>query len=837
MSTVPRNILRLTRTLHSRIPILGNWLRARAIDQLFASQHPDALAVLLNAATDSGYAQTPTIIAKLSELKNQEQIDPVCAKWEKTRHPALERLIREQRWIASAPTDLRVRTALLHKAHDTLHKSPQDAGEIARCLTNCCQNEEGELGNAAADCLRSLKHPSAINALCEVWADTRAPTLGNIIRETGYLAQEPLSLRALVLVHRRLHIEQVSEENTPPNPALIPHFLTLCSDTDPEIAAFARQMLETLTSPALQNAVCMRFLRAEDKLGHRARDIACEQNYLPRDRYSRAIFHFLTEQWEAYEALDFDNSLLRTAYEFAADDLRQRMATTARQAGRIAWVEAITGRRRQRNLGEMTPNEWEIAVQVLTEGRRWEELWTLASEAPAPRSAPLIAFLAQQNFTPPPAQAAFFDELRKLSLRAKAAPLPDETFHLCHTVHAASGEIYCLALDTSTLAVGTSRWTTHVWSLPDVTPLATLEGEWDWSSINSIALTPDKIILGTWQGVWSYARTNPDTPLPFGKHSRPITNIALHPNCAVLASGSHDHSIQLWDVTTTDPTAQLRGHIAPIDHLAFHPTRPLLASGDDRGEVRLWNTKTQTCETILQEHQKLITALRFTQSGHLVTASRDQTIHIWRIPHESAANPELIRVLDDHTGAITDITLSPDERILATASADNDIRLWRMPEGRPLRTLIGHTNPVMELAFSPDGRFLASGDRSGNTRIWRTNGEPIQTLPAHPTMIVALRFTSDGEHLICASRDGMIRVHAITLGALLARAPASISPGDIARVREALRRDANPHPGDPDPRWLEYLLALLHARTRYDIELDDAVAAISIGEFDIEIEG
>jgi hypothetical protein len=62
--------------------------------------------------------------------------------------------------------------------------------------------------------------------------------------------------------------------------------------------------------------------------------------------HQRALFYFLTGQWEQYESLDFDHTLLRMVYEAGHEDLRKRIAEQARRAGRVDWVEVVTGGRR-----------------------------------------------------------------------------------------------------------------------------------------------------------------------------------------------------------------------------------------------------------------------------------------------------------------------------------------------------------------------------------------------------------------------------------------------------------------------------------------------------------
>jgi hypothetical protein len=108
-----------------------------------------------------------------------------------------------------------------------------------------------------------------------------------------------------------------------------------------------------------------------------ALEIALAAGYAPRDANRRALFYFLTEQWEKYESLDFDQSLLKSAYQMQDDGLRARIAAVARKAGRGELVEVVSGGRQGLRLSQMTDQEWEAVLEVLVTSRRWEEMWRL----------------------------------------------------------------------------------------------------------------------------------------------------------------------------------------------------------------------------------------------------------------------------------------------------------------------------------------------------------------------------------------------------------------------------------------------------------------------------
>ena len=66
----------------------------------------------------------------------------------------------------------------------------------------------------------------------------------------------------------------------------------------------------------------------------------------------------------------------------------------------------------------------------------------------------------------------------------------------------------------------------------------------------------------------------------------------------LLASGSHDRSVRLWDVDAGTCTAVLRGHTNWVHCLADLGGGRLL-SGSDDGSLRAWNTATGACLAVV----------------------------------------------------------------------------------------------------------------------------------------------------------------------------------------------------------------------------------------------
>ncbi|KAF8290874.1 hypothetical protein DL93DRAFT_2146610, partial [Clavulina sp. PMI_390] len=131
---------------------------------------------------------------------------------------------------------------------------------------------------------------------------------------------------------------------------------------------------------------------------------------------------------------------------------------------------------------------------------------------------------------------------------------------------------------------------------------------------------------------------------PLTGHTGFVTSVAFSPDGAILASGSGDQSIRLWDVQTQSAKGEpLTGHTQYVRSVAFSPDGAVLASGSHDKSIRLWDVQTQSAKgEPLTGHKWSVTSVAFSPNGAvLASGSDDESIRLWDVQTQSAKGEPL----------------------------------------------------------------------------------------------------------------------------------------------------------------------------------------------------
>lgn len=247
-------------------------------------------------------------------------------------------------------------------------------------------------------------------------------------------------------------------------------------------------------------------------------------------------------------------------------------------------------------------------------------------------------------------------------------------------------------------------------------------------------------------------------------HTGPVWSVCYSPDGARVVSGSDDHSLRLWDIAGARSLRTFQGHIAEVLSVRFSPDGTRLASASEDRSVLLWDVASGKVLRVLQGHFNGVWAVRFSPDGSLVaSASADRTVHLCE-----AASGTLLRVLEGHADVVRSLAFSPDGLLLASASYDGSVRVWDVTSGGLLPVLEGDAGPLQAVSFSPDGTLLAATSHQGSLHLWDVaSGRRLRTRRWDSPGVLAVRFSRDGTQLVSASADGRLRRWNASSGQLL----------------------------------------------------------------------
>ncbi|KAF9297290.1 hypothetical protein BGZ88_010473, partial [Linnemannia elongata] len=263
---------------------------------------------------------------------------------------------------------------------------------------------------------------------------------------------------------------------------------------------------------------------------------------------------------------------------------------------------------------------------------------------------------------------------------------------------------------------------------------------------------------------------------------------------SVLASGSSDKTVRLWDTSSGNNIFVMKGHTDSISSIAYAPNGQQFVSGSNDTTVRIWDVSTKESLATLTNHTDRVSSVAYSPDGqYIVSASWDMTLRIWR----SFSPFDQVSVLRGATKKITGLSVSPDGLFqVAACCNDKTVRLWDVTPsdsdtsasgvssitisydgqqlatggydstigicdsitgdsiGFPLRT---HKRSVAAVAFSPIAQLLASASWDHTIHIWNAEQRELSNvIYGHLASVTSLSFLPSGD-LISGSADWTIR--------------------------------------------------------------------------------
>lgn len=212
---------------------------------------------------------------------------------------------------------------------------------------------------------------------------------------------------------------------------------------------------------------------------------------------------------------------------------------------------------------------------------------------------------------------------------------------------------------------------------------------------------------------WRYYAGQAALVQTVANHGNVVTDVALSHDGDLCASIGRDpeHVIRVWDVRTGELVRTLQAGSGQFQTIEFSPVSGLLASGSTDGFVRLWNPRLDARLAAEVKHGPSVKRIRFSPNGKLLVSCGDHGgLRVWSARDLSA--------VDQFPGgqSIEDVRFLPYGEWLIAAVNNGQLRLWNVGDRQPTppRSI---PETVQAMAVSDDGNLLVAGDYHGGLSI------------------------------------------------------------------------------------------------------------------------
>jgi WD40 repeat protein len=158
--------------------------------------------------------------------------------------------------------------------------------------------------------------------------------------------------------------------------------------------------------------------------------------------------------------------------------------------------------------------------------------------------------------------------------------------------------------------------------------------------------------------------------------------LSLSGDGKLLATASAGGEIQVWKTADGALQKHLPG-VAGVSALRLSPQNQVLAVGTKDGRVTLWDLQSGAQSFEAKKHSAMVNAIGFSADGKLMaTGGDDRSAIIWEVTSGKAR-----RTLKGHDFTVTSLAFSPGDNLLAVGSGNASVVLWDVVTGKLNRVM------------------------------------------------------------------------------------------------------------------------------------------------------
>lgn len=661
--------------LHGQTRLLRRSRRLRAAVALARDASVRALDVLLEVIMNGGDTEAVNAAATaLSHHADWRHINVICSVWALTRHPTLGRLIAQHGWIANAPPDARVLSAL-HIGQLELLVSARPGLLPALIIATGDRNQT--IAQRARRTLLALQRSDTRQALCMLAVEQQIPIALDIARRAGYVPDD-LMWRAvyLLLTDQREAYRACDPE--------CQHILKAYAVSTPQLRErITHALYDEANAPPIMPPSLVYVADLNDAQWHEAVQFlsvsvhhhiaAAVARYAPARWAAQLLVHLAEGAEPAARSQTMPLGVLRSIAE---------TCLAGKEPAPLKRLALHAGTRGIHHVA-LSNDGTHLAA---ADGNGGVHLWHVASGEllPAPTAHPWLVRSLQ-----------FSRDGRYLCSAASVGPMQIWDIHAHQVLHRFDGRMPIQLIPDSDTFLSSGEEAFHFWSLRG-THLSSIRTP--GARIAQIALSADGQYYAVAGAAPALAQSNQSMPRDHG------IRIWRMPSGELLAGDA----LARW-LDRGDPIAQL-DLPAVAEEVVFSPNSQLIAAVCGDGYVRIW----RLLDGMQQQMYAGTAPLVFLHEGtQLLSGSASGGFQI-----RQTYSSEIVANVPLQHGIPSVMASVPGRGLVVGGSTDGTITMWRLHESLDAIELNAHQHRITALTISDDGQMLVSADVTGAIIVW-----------------------------------------------------------------------------------------------------------------------